>query len=251
MNTNKRERQTRHLVPDVAPSLDDLAATANHEHIMCTNASRTAVTHAITAGVALLSAREIVATGEWARWCERNFKGSYRTAIAYMRFATYRDHLQSTMTWAEAQAATSGLPDIRPRGGAVQYEDDLRAHAVALAREGRPQSEVAERLGVSQPSVSRWLDPDKRRRQNAASRALREKQRAALAATEREQEIKRAVRKAGAALSEAYSMSARMAKVLAQAEAEATTAEARAALADATGHYHRMQDAIVRALGVS
>lgn len=54
-----------------------------------------------------------------------------------------------------------------------------------------------------------------------------------------------------AALSEAYSMSERMSRVLAQARDEATSDEARKALDAATGHYHRMRDDIVRALGVS
>jgi hypothetical protein len=58
------------------------------------------------------------------------------------------------------------------------------------------------------------------------------------------------VRKAGAGLAEAYAMAERMQDVIGQAEREAGTREARAALREAGAHYRRMRDEIVRALGV-
>lgn len=251
MSAIQRERQPRHLTPDAPQSLDDLAATANREHELCEAASRSALEHAIAAGEALRAVRAVVGAGGWLAWLAENFAGSRTTANHYIRFATHREHLGSGMAIGEAREALRGLPDSSPRGLPCP-DPTAQQEAVFLVREHHlSMSEAARRVGVHPSTVRKWVDPAAIKRRNAAAGRRRRAATAALAKVEREKAIRAAVRKAGAALSEAYSMSARMAKVLAQAEAEAATDEARVALAEATGHYHRMSDAITRALGVS
>jgi hypothetical protein len=63
--------------------------------------------------------------------------------------------------------------------------------------------------------------------------------------------VRRAARKAGGALAEAYAVAERMQDTIAQAHREATDREAREALALAGEHHRKMRDQIVRALGVS
>jgi hypothetical protein len=66
----------------------------------------------------------------------------------------------------------------------------------------------------------------------------------------KEQTISRAVRKAGAATQEAWSMAERFQDVIAQAQRETEDREARAALSRAGEHHRKMRDEIVKALGV-
>lgn len=250
--TQTRERQARHLRADPPVSLEELAATANREHELCEQQSREALTHGLAAGRALLLARDTVEPGAWFKWLGANFNGAQRTATAYMRFATYSEHLKPSMTFADAQEAVSGLPDIRPRGGPLQYEEELRQTALALLKDtDLTQREIGDRLGVSQSSIAVWKNPAKRRALNRASRKRRREAAEALARVESEREIKRAVRKAGAALAEAYSMAERMSRVLDQALNEAAVDEAREALTEAVRLRNLMRDEIVRALGAS
>lgn len=247
-----RERLPRHLSADAPLSLDDLAATANREHDLCGETVRSALEHAIAAGEALLAACGQVEEREWPDWLTDNFRGSRRTAARYVRVATHRDRIDPrTQTLRDAYLAIADQPDALPRGHAIVVPPEKRAAALTLVEHGLSIRAAADEVGVSRNTVSKWVDP-KRFAETAARRKRRQRHaRAALEAQERQRQIGAAVRKAGAALSEAYSMAARMGKVLDQAEAEATTTEARAALAAARGHYHRMSDEIVRALGVS
>lgn len=248
------ERQPRHLVADAPLSLDDLAATANREHLLCENMARTTLTHALAAGAALTAARALVEPGEWQRWLATNFTGHIDVARNYIRLHVHRDKIPPGAGIDAARKALAGMAPSQPLGsGPRRVTDEQLEIARSLAAQDVPTAQIARHLGKPQSTVAYWVDADARTK--AADRARldrqkREKEREALAKVERDKAVRKAVRKAGAALGEAYSMSARMAKVLAQAEAEATTDEARAALADATGHYHRMSDAITRALGV-
>ena len=247
-----RERQPRHLVADVPQSLDALASTANHEHELCESAEATALQHALRAGDALNAAHAEVGKRGWRTWVAEFFSGSDTTANRYMRLAHYRDRIPAgVVTLAGAEAALLGESPIRSAGRHAEVSDEAREAVRHLAAKGLPKREIARRLGVSEYVVRYWLDPDGARAAKNATRERLRRARQALRQQEREKEIRRAVRAAGAALAEAYSMSARMSGVLTQAEQEATSEEARAALEDARAHYHKMSDAIVRALGVS
>lgn len=245
-----RERLPRHLAAATSPSLEVLAATANREHGLCETGLKSALQHALAAGAALNKARSVVQDGEWRRWLGANFVGGSATANHYMRLSTHRERLTDDMSIRQARAVLVGAPDVRPRGVAP-IDPSLATAAVALVRdEGLSRAKAAQRLGIHADTVRKYLDPEAYRRKASTKNKTRRRAAAALAATERERAISKAVRKAGAALSEAYSMSARMGGVLAQAEAEATS-ESREALAEARRHYHRMSDEIIRALGVS
>lgn len=246
-----RERQPRHLVADAPQSLDALASTANREHELCESATQAAYAHALRAGDALLAARKQLEPGEWMGWLLGNFNGSQSAASNYMRIATYKDRVQPGMGVKAAVAALRGLPDVTPTGPPRLYDDSTRTAAVTAIEGGATYEDVARRVGVSASTIYGWKHPHKRREQKARAIAQRRAAAAALAKAERDKAIRSAVRKAGAALAEAYSMTARMSGVLTQAEQEATSEEARAALEDARTHYHKMSDAIVRALGVS
>jgi transposase len=237
-------------VADVPQPLDALASTANREHSLCEQASRSALAHAIQCGAALLQARAQVPDGEWLRWLAANFKGVQTTASDYMRLATYRDRLDPSMGMKEAVYSLSGLPAVS-RTGRVGTAPEVREAAVAAVKDGATLTAVAEHFEVGLSTVHAWVNPGKRHENTMRYRARQRAAQDALRKQEREREIRRAVRKAGAALAEAYSMSCRMLGVLAQAEQEATNTESRAALEEARAHYHKMSDAIVRALGVS
>jgi transposase len=245
------ERQPRHLVADEPPSLVELAATANQEHALCEEAEQAALGHAIRCGEALLQARSLITNGEWMRWLVFNFEGSQSSASNYMRIAAYQSEIPDGAGLKAAVRALSGLPAVSNAGVPSAHDANVRDAAVAAVRAGETLATVAERVGVTPPTVYGWANPDKLRQYRARATAKSRAAAKALAAAERDREIKRAVRKAGAALAEVYSMSARMAQVLAQAEQEAASTEARAALEEARAHYHKMSDAIVRALGVA
>ncbi len=240
----------RHLSADPVPSLDDLAATANREHALCESSVRAALEHGLAAGEALRQAQNAVAPGEWVAWLAENFASTRRTAATYMRLAAYRDAIPAdASTLTIARAAIADLPSLKH--GRAHGSPEKVSEARALHAADVPIPEIARRLEANKSTVWVWVNPLRHAQHNANARKRARAARDALRRQEREREIGAAVRRAGAALSEAYSMSARMGKVLAQAEAEATTDDTRAALEDATSHYHKMSDAIVRALGVS
>lgn len=247
----KRERLPRHLTADVVPPLDELAATANREHELFEGALEHALVHALAAGDALLKARHQIADGGWGRWLQSNFNGAHASANRYMRIATYKSELGEGFGIKSAMEALRGLPDATSCSPGSRYTDEDRDAALRALENGATKTAVAASLGASVSTIYRWQNPEKSVAYNReAVQRWRQKQ-AEEAQAQRELDIRRAVRKAGAALAEAYSMSARMAAVLAQAEREAESDEAREALATAIGHYHRMRDDIVRALGVS
>lgn len=236
--------------PEVLPSLFELAVTANEEHALCEEilepALRGALPHALAAGEALLEARGQIPTGSWQRWLRENFDGSLAAASRYIRIAAYKDLISDANGVKSALEMLKGLPDATPRAGAPRlYGDDIRDAALhALQVEQMTLNEVADTYGVSLSTLWTWAHPD-----DAA--AIRRRWHAKRKKREREAQIKQAVRKAGAALAEAYAMAERMQDVIAQAEQEATSRETRAALLEAGEHYRKMRDEIVRALGVS
>lgn len=249
----QRERQPRHLQADTPQTLDELAAIANREHALSELAAQTALQHAIKAGEALIAARDQCPAGDWSRWLDQNFTASQTTAFGYIRVATHKDAIpEGTTAVKSALELLAGQPQARGPHGPSREKPIQAAEARRMAAEsGLSSQEIARKLGVGAGTAWRWVNPQKAAANQRAYEKRQRDARAALRVLEREKEVRRAVRKAGAALAEAYSMGARMGKVLEQAEQEATTDEAREALREATAHYHKMSDAIVRALGVS
>lgn len=245
----ERTRQPRHLVATEPAPLAELAATANREHELCEASERTTLRHAIAAGKALIACREHAAMGgNWQRWLALNFRGSIDTARTYVRLAAHEASLDvgEEIGITEARRLIAGLPDAHPRARQSLYPPEIRAEAVALARE-IPVTHAAEKLGIPHTTLRYWCDPKAGQVAVEKHRA----ERAALKQVERDKAIGRAVRKAGQALAESYSLSNRMDGVLNQALSEATDDAVKADLLEAIRLRNKMADAIVRALGVA
>jgi Protein of unknown function (DUF3102) len=67
--------------------LDALAARANTEHKLASEAWQSGLDHAIAAGEALRAAKAQVNRGHWLNWLARHFEASVDTAEIYMRVA--------------------------------------------------------------------------------------------------------------------------------------------------------------------
>jgi hypothetical protein len=74
--------------------IDTLAAEINHYHAKCEEAVGQAVAYAMEAGDRLAKVKDGLGHGEWLPWLEKNFKGTPRTAQAYMRVAANRGELE-------------------------------------------------------------------------------------------------------------------------------------------------------------
>lgn len=226
-------------------TLPELAASANAYHQVAQDAARSAVESAIAAGHVLLKAKEMLGPtkwgdGKWASWLEANFVGSHETAVRWMRLARNQHLIPEGISIQHAEAM---LPVLRPANGWTP-DSDVVAAVKKLRSEGWTYARIAGELGINQKTAWRYVNAQSvKQRHQRASRALD--------IQEQQLEIKRAVRKAGAATAEAWSMAERMQDVLAQAHREATDKEARVALSLAGEHYRKMRDEIVRALGVA
>jgi hypothetical protein len=76
-------------LPVVAPrTLEQLADRANQAHAEVLVTAQDAVKHALVAGQALADAKLLCRPGHWYAWLTEHFRGSKRTAQAYMRLAT-------------------------------------------------------------------------------------------------------------------------------------------------------------------
>lgn len=228
-------------------TLGELAEIANHENAMAIAAGHRMFDHAVNAGLALTAAKAQLPHGEWMPWVEANLEIALATASRYMRFAAYQDEIREAMVDPTIRGAERFLRGL-PR--ADHCADDARL----LSEAGVTQEAIAAQLGVSRTTVQCWLNPAfERRYKDQARRKAHRRRMAAQTLREREREraIKRAVRKAGTATQEAWTMAERFQDVLAQAQRETEDREAREALSKAGEHYRKMRDEIVRALGVS
>lgn len=197
----------------------------------------------------------------------RGLLGPILTAIAATDEVTGKAAVAEAQRQGTAWIATKALRDrfllLEARDGLSRYElaRRVRADHRAVTRYTNPDHystcqrvrwlsalPVIEALGLdplalppAPPSTTSWKN--RKARQRAAGEALK--------LVERDQAIKRAVRKHGGARAEAYAMAERMQDVLAQAQRETEDRDARRALSEAGVHYRRMRDEIVRALGVA
>ena len=69
--------------------LAGLAAEVEREHAATVRHLRSAVDHAIRAGLLLIEARSLLPRGEWGRWRAESFPGSERTAQLYVQLAKH------------------------------------------------------------------------------------------------------------------------------------------------------------------
>ena len=79
--------------PTASTQDDNLSALADRirdEHKAARSAMCHAVTHAISAGEALIQAKAAVPPGNWHHWLRSNCELSRRTALRYIQFAGHR-----------------------------------------------------------------------------------------------------------------------------------------------------------------
>ena len=69
-------------------SLDTIAAQANREHQLASDAACNALEHAAACGELLNKAKSELGHGNFLPWLKENFAGSERTAQNYMRLAS-------------------------------------------------------------------------------------------------------------------------------------------------------------------
>jgi predicted transcriptional regulator len=231
-------------VPDRAPTLDELAETIRAEHAVCMDAVESALGHAVKAGEALLSARELLLPdGTWVPWLEANFPRAKSTAYSYMRLATYQHLIPDGVGITAGDRLVQGLSALDGGPGRARVSLVTKEEAERLRSDGASYKQIAKTLGASPATVHYWFNGSKRSRQNKNAReALRQQ--------ERDKALKKAVCKTGGALAEAYAMAERLDDVLGQAHREATEKEARRDLARAHEFQRAMRDMIVRSLGV-
>ncbi len=240
--------------PVAEQGLGALAATVNQEHAAAERAAGSALAHAVASGGALVEAQRRVPAGQWLLWVDRNVEVSRARAQVYMRLAVHRSVLDASLSVTGAVATLAGLPSVGQGGRYPPVREEVRQAACQLRAEGQPVSVIAERFGVSIGTIYRWVDPAARERAVTAARLAHRRQGVALIALreqERQREIKRAVRKAGAAVAELYAMTERQQDVIAQAHRETTDTEARRELSLIGEDHRRMRDRIVRVLGIT
>jgi transcriptional regulator with XRE-family HTH domain len=239
-------------VLDAAPTLDELAEIITAGQARIQQAVVGLLRDAFVVGDALLAVKEQL-RGSFKGWLEGTVGMSRSTAYLYLRLAYYKDEICAeleTPSIEQAAVFVRGLPDIAGRGSG-HVAERARAQGRRLLALGLPQQEVAGIVGVSPGTVWRWANPeaareqDKRNQQRQSERRKRERE------ERRAADIRRALRKVGAAEQELYAMSERMQDVMGKAHGEATGREKREHYALAGAHYRKMRDEIVRALGVS
>jgi hypothetical protein len=76
-------------VAETTAALEQLAERANEAHSEVLAIAGNAVGRGLVAGQALLEAKRICRPGTWYAWLADHFRGSRRTAQAYMRLATH------------------------------------------------------------------------------------------------------------------------------------------------------------------
>lgn len=256
MSTDLAVVQTEVLEPGQR-TLRELATEANREGHLLIEAGSSMVEHAIRMGEHLLLAQERVGSGGWQQWIAENYDFGYTWAATSMRAARYQDEVRASgvTSISGIRRHLSAIEAPRANNGRPRRPEWMRKEAIRLRKEeGLSTRAIATELGVSNHAVRYWTDPDvAKRSKQASSRAAKKRAAAyrALREQEREQAIKRAVRKEGGAMAELYVLAERAQDVQGQAHREATDTDRRQHLALAGEHYRKWRDEIVRALGVT
>src|ERR1700678_1472142 len=76
-------------------SLTDISARIRVAHQATSEALKSSIEHALTAGELLIEAKKLVPHGQWLPWLEKHCEMSSRTAQLYMRVAKNRAEIES------------------------------------------------------------------------------------------------------------------------------------------------------------
>jgi DNA-binding transcriptional regulator YiaG len=222
-----------------APTLADLAQTANSEAQLAFEAGTAMIQHAINAGEALLAAKQQVPRGQWEDWLTENFERSMSVARQSMRIARHKQIV------IEGQATNfKGALRLLHGGRDSRIDPVQEAEVLRLRREGMTQAAIARELEIPKSRVQKWCNPsaEKRRLERARRRTI--VGRRALNRQQRDADVKRV----GGSTAEAYSLVRKALAVLDRAATEQEDREVRRHLADATNRLYNAEDAIVKAV---
>ena len=157
---------TADLPIDRSNSLRDLAARIAEEHEQVTNATRTALTHAITAGELLLEAKGPVGHGQWETWVKGVCKLPPRTASRYMLLAENRETIKTksaTVADLTVRAALRLLKSDRPKPAARPRKKAPPAALNSLAwSEAEPEARAKFIDGVGVRALWDAMTPQQR-----------------------------------------------------------------------------------------
>src|SRR5262245_26802968 len=79
---------------ELAPLNDELARRSNDAHLKAVTNARQALEHALEVGRLLTEAKATARHGAWLPWLRDNCTMSERSAQAYMRLWSSRDHIE-------------------------------------------------------------------------------------------------------------------------------------------------------------
>ena len=181
---------------DLELTLEELAATANSEHLAALGAIADAFEHAVLAGGALLSAQARV-VADFETWLADNVRYSKGSAFEYMRMATFQEELRA-LGYTSYSAARAALRDLglcrkqryvtgENRGSATAKAPE-RELVERLVAEGCSLTDAADMAGVARQTARRWIEPgygavvrrrnnEIKRKRKAAEQALRDNER--------------------------------------------------------------------------
>jgi len=219
-------------------TLKNCAEAANAELLEIQSSTQEGLSHAKLCGDALNEARAQVSHGEWLDWLAQNFLAEPQTGRTYMRIARRWGEVVESGASSIAQAER-WLQDHAPKYEA-QVEEVQKMRA-----EGLKQDEIARAVGVTQATVSNWLNPDAKRHKRRMAEQRRD-----------DQEVKRlidrdeAMRKLGGEIQTAYGLVRRSIRSLDIAIQTERKKDVKEALAQARQTAYRLEDEIANAARV-
>ncbi len=182
------------------PSIEVLAERIRANYTIAEASAAKMVEAMIAVGRDLMEARALVPEGKLNEWAKTEVGMHPKTVRTYIRFATHadllREHQPNGTLEARKLLTQMGVPQINSA-------DVLRQEAIRLKKEGLTQKEIAERLQVSRPRVSQYLNADKHKARDTARQ--RERQ-AAAKARARELQAKAVTKAGNKNAAEAYSL---------------------------------------------
>lgn len=219
--------------------LDRHAETIRHEIVAAEAAAFSWLEHAIRAGESLTAAKQMVPDGGWLAWVKRELDISHASVNFYMRVFAYRHQLPQ----GEPLKRTDVVQHLRflaplDRNTKPEWMQD---EARRMRNDGETFADIADHLGVNVETVRRWLNPKLKEQQLIRVRDLRRRQRAAERAL-RQKERDDAVKRYGGDVAEFYSQAIRLAQAIDQASRNTDNVAEAAALREARDQQYKVRD---------